>query len=62
MNILTANNSEMVTERTNITIAIKYKVAYGLSISIKYILQLANSEGQLSHRNSVAKYFLDALC
>ena len=34
MHILTANISKMLTDEVNITIAIKYEVTYGLSISI----------------------------
>ena len=34
INILTVNISKMITDRTNITIAIKYEIEYGLSISV----------------------------
>ena len=53
MHIFTANIS-MVQHRANIIIAIKYDVAYGLSISIYLDLTFGYSEGQLGRMNGVS--------
>ena len=56
MHISTVTISQTLIDKSNITIAIKYKVACGLSISID--LTLAYCEGQLDCRNSVSPNFL----
>ena len=55
MYISIVNISKMVTDRTNITIAIKYEIADGLS-KIIFRYDLTNFKVQLGHWNGVAKY------